>query len=255
MNGPVSITLPQFTRHPAAFLDAARLAEELGYANVFLFDHLVPVGNPDRPVLEGASALGAVAAATRRIGVGTLVLRAGLRGPGLSAAVASAAEAISGPRLTIGLGAADRLSNEEAVRFGMRPRPLDERLETLAETVTQIRRLASSTRIWIGGRNEAVRSIAAELADGWNAWDASPDQLAAESEMVRRLAERSITISWGGPVRMDIEDPRSEVGRLRQLLAAGADHLVVSVLPNAPASWRRFAELWDEWGESPLVVR
>ena len=68
----------RFATTPPA-LDAARRAEELGLDGVFVFDHLWPLGAPERPALSAFPVLGAVAAATEPgAASGPLVARIGL---------------------------------------------------------------------------------------------------------------------------------------------------------------------------------
>src|SRR5579884_3075389 len=74
----VGVTLPQFRHEADTALAAARQAEELGLDGVFVFDHLWPMGSPDRPIISAAPVLGALAAATTSIAIGTLVMRIGL---------------------------------------------------------------------------------------------------------------------------------------------------------------------------------
>ena len=45
-----------------------------------------------------------------------------------------------------------------------------------------------------------MRRIAATRADGWNAWGASPDELAQEADELRAEAGRNLTVTWGGGV-------------------------------------------------------
>ena len=64
----LGLTLPQFTERPEAALEAAVDARRLGFAGGFVFDHLWPLGAPERPALECwtlLAAVAAVAAATR----------------------------------------------------------------------------------------------------------------------------------------------------------------------------------------------
>jgi alkanesulfonate monooxygenase SsuD/methylene tetrahydromethanopterin reductase-like flavin-dependent oxidoreductase (luciferase family) len=52
--------------------------------------------------------------------------------------------------------------------------------------------------VWVGGRAAQVREIVA-LADGWNAWGGTPEQLAHNEMLVREIAPEA-TITWGGLV-------------------------------------------------------
>ena len=76
----VGLTLPSFVEDPDIPIAVAHAAEEAGLDAVFVFDHLWRGDPPNRrPALECFSLLGAVAAETTRIQVGTLVARATLR--------------------------------------------------------------------------------------------------------------------------------------------------------------------------------
>src|SRR6266508_431101 len=48
----LAITLPQFRSAPDATLEALEDGRRLGYAGGFVFDHLWPLGQPQRPALE-----------------------------------------------------------------------------------------------------------------------------------------------------------------------------------------------------------
>jgi hypothetical protein len=63
---------------------------------------------------------------------------------------------------------------------------------------------------------------------------------------VRGWANRDLRISWGGVVRVGEELDR-RVEELHALVDAGADELVLSVVPNrdAAASWQRFLASWN----------
>src|ERR1019366_563106 len=85
--------------------DAARRAESAGFDEVWVSDHLQGVPDPASPVLEGWTTLAALAGATERIGLGSLVLAAGFRPPRVLAKAAQTLAEIAGPRLLLGLGA------------------------------------------------------------------------------------------------------------------------------------------------------
>ena len=74
----IGVTLPQFRDEADTALAAAVKAEELGVDGVFVFDHLWPMGQPGRPAISSGPLLGALAASTSTIHIGTLVARIGL---------------------------------------------------------------------------------------------------------------------------------------------------------------------------------
>jgi alkanesulfonate monooxygenase SsuD/methylene tetrahydromethanopterin reductase-like flavin-dependent oxidoreductase (luciferase family) len=225
---------------------------------VFAFDHLIPIGEPGRPVFEGVSTLGVVAATAPDIRVGMLVLRASLRGPEISTAAVRTAEMVAPGRVVIALGAGDRMSDDEADRLGL---DRSDRMTALEATLEQIKTMEPSVPIWVGGRSKKVRELAATRADGWNAWGAEADALRRETAEVRELAGRPLTVSWGGAVMLApdqaaLEDavarrggtnginagmPAAVVEHLSGLLEAGADELIVSILPNRLETWELFA--------------
>lgn len=259
MTVAVSLTAPQFDGRFAPVREAVSTAEVFGFSGIFLFDHLVPLGDPGRPILELAAALGAMAATTTRISVGALVMRAPLRGPTISAAVAATAAAIAPGRLILGLGAGDGLSVDEGRRFGERLQPLDRRVADVAATLRATADLGITR--WIGGTHERMLELA-ESAEGWNGWAIEPDRMRL---IANRLASATadVTISWGGSVVMGrnrahldhilasrdgqggtITGTADEVHRqLEAIIAAGVSHLVLSLLPNRREAWEAFAEL------------
>ncbi len=264
MTPRISLTLPQFRDDPAPLLEAARRAEELGFDGVYVFDHLFPLGGRRRPIFEGLTALGAVTAATRRVTVGTLVARAPIRPAWTTAKAAWTAQVVSGGRLTLGLGAADSLSRPEFEAYGLDFGSVDQRLAHLRATIEALAapELAAPgyerPKVWIGGRSPAVRRLAADIADGWNGWGGDPDRLATEAAEVRSRADRPFEVSWGGQVLL-APDPVSLARRLEErggageslagvpavvadqlsgFAAAGADELVLSLLPSPE---------WDPW--------
>lgn len=85
----------------------AREAEAGGFDAVFLMDHfyqLPMLGAPEEPMLEAYTALGALATATERIQLGTLVTGNSYRNPTLLAKIITTLDVISAGRAVLGIG-------------------------------------------------------------------------------------------------------------------------------------------------------
>jgi len=86
----------------------AREAESAGYDSLFVMDHfyqLPMLGTPDQPMLEAYTALGALATATERMQLGTLVTGNTYRNPTLLAKVITTLDVVSAGRAVLGIGA------------------------------------------------------------------------------------------------------------------------------------------------------
>jgi F420-dependent oxidoreductase-like protein len=84
-------------------------AEEAGFDSVWVMDHffqLPAMGGPDQPMLEAYTLLGALAARTHRVQLGTLVTGVTYRNPGILAKIITTLDVISRGRAVLGIGGA-----------------------------------------------------------------------------------------------------------------------------------------------------
>src|SRR5258706_1669150 len=98
----------------------ATTAEEAGFDSVWVMGHffqLPPLGGPDQPMLEAYTLLGALAARTRRVQLGTLVTGVTYRSPGVLAKILTTLDGISRGRAILGIGGAPDDVQHPALRI------------------------------------------------------------------------------------------------------------------------------------------
>jgi len=113
-----------------------RAADDAGVANLSLMDHhlqLDMLGGADRPMLEGYTTLGFLAAANATAELQLLCTGVTYRHPGLLTKIVSTLDVLSGGRAVLGLGAA--WYEREHRALGVPFPPLAERFERLEETL------------------------------------------------------------------------------------------------------------------------
>lgn len=197
----VGLTLPSFSEEVDPLLEVAGAAERSGLDAVFAYDHLFRygAGGEVRPALELAPVLGALAAATDAIAIGSLVARATLRPPAVLANMFDAARRIAGDRVIAGIGAGDEESRDEMETFGFEFGDLESRLAALDDAVDAV--AAREIPVWVGGNPKYV-AAAAVRAGAWNRWGAPAERFATECGTIAALAgDRGappVVATWGG---------------------------------------------------------
>src|SRR5262245_32218645 len=249
----IGIHLPQFGKAIVAggVERAAREAEQQGFDDVWVSDHLVNPKEQPYPapyILDPLQTLAFAAAATDTIGIGTSVLV----GPQYASPLALAntlasLDNMSDGRLTVGIGIGWSKREYDALggHFDHRGARLDEMIR-LFRTVwensiadfdgeyypsfEQIRVLpppAHRVPIWIGGGSEAAIERALRN-DGYHAMGQSPEQMV---DVVARLRERrpepefvvSMRVGWD----VTTKDPSEMSDEAEAFRAAGVDALHV----------------------------
>jgi len=167
-------------RTGAEWTGTARRAEELGYDILLVPDTL--------HTLSPFAALAAAAASTSRLRVGTYVLSAPNRTPGLVAWETRTLQLLSGGRFELGIGGGRPGADRDAAALGATFGTPGERLRRVAETIRAVRSQDSLPILVAAGKPGMLR-LAAEQADivalGLPP-QSSEDELA---EMVARLRD------------------------------------------------------------------
>ena len=125
--------------------------DEMGFDTGWVPDHFYAgYGDPAGPCFEAGTVLAAVAARTRRIGVGPLVLSNTFRHPAVLANMAASIDHVAEGRFTLGLGAGWLQSEHDgyALPFGT----TKDRIERLDEALDVIRLLHTQRRATFAGR-------------------------------------------------------------------------------------------------------
>ncbi len=170
----------------------AAAAESSGWDGLWVSDHILwDETSTDRNCYEAWTLLAALAVATTRLRLGTLVTCNSYRHPSLLAKMAAGIDVISGGRVDFGIGAGWKA--EEYRAYGYEFPGIGTRQAQMAEAIDLTRALwsepyadfagehyqleravcapkpaQSPMPIWVGGSGDNLLGIVAEKGDGWN---------------------------------------------------------------------------------------
>jgi F420-dependent oxidoreductase-like protein len=134
---------------------AAEAAERAGFDAVSVMDHvhqIAPYMVRSDPIPEAYVLLGALAARTRRIRLGTLVTAVTYRNPALLAKMVTTLDVVSGGRAYLGIGASWNEDEYRAYGFGNGLLPIRERLDRLEEALEVCRAMFTGDEAHFQGR-------------------------------------------------------------------------------------------------------
>jgi F420-dependent oxidoreductase-like protein len=154
------VTLPQIKRTWEETRAAALEFERLGFASLWLNDHLYGIPGPQIPILEAWTTLSAVGAVTDRVQLGTLVSPVGFRNPALLAKMAATLDNIAAGRVIVGLGGG--WFQMEFAGYGFDFPPLRDRLQQLDEAATLMKQMWSESQPSFHGRHFQTDSVFCE---------------------------------------------------------------------------------------------
>ncbi|OLE29441.1 MAG: hypothetical protein AUG44_04020 [Actinobacteria bacterium 13_1_20CM_3_71_11] len=172
----------------------ARRAEARGFSTLSTIDRIV------YPTYDSLTCLAVAAGATSRIGLFTDILLAPAYPPVWLAKATASLDAMSGGRLTLGLGVGGRPDDYAAMDrpFERRGRLMDQTLDLLhrawaGESVTgddfpvgPPPEAGNRVSVLIGGTTDAAVSRTVRYAEGWTAGGGTPGMIVPMVEKVRR---------------------------------------------------------------------
>lgn len=136
-------------------------ADRWGYDSLWNFDHFYPIFvDPDGPCLEAWAMLSALAQATSRVRIGTMVNGNTYRNPCLTAKMAATLDHVSGGRLNLGIGAGWFELEHRAMGFDFKTVP--KRLAALDEACQIIKGMFTQPRTTLHGKHYTVTDVIGE---------------------------------------------------------------------------------------------
>ena len=121
-------------------VEIAKLAEELGYDSLWVYDHVHNVPRPaNEAVFECWTTIAAISQLTSRIKLGQMVGCCSYRNPALLAKITSTVDVVSGGRLNWGIGAGWYENEYRSYGYEF-PKPA-QRIRMLEETVEIVKRM------------------------------------------------------------------------------------------------------------------
>jgi F420-dependent oxidoreductase-like protein len=226
------------------------------------FDHFYPIdGNAGGPCLEGWMMLAALAQATTRLRLGTLVTGIHYRHPAVLANMVSTLDIISDGRLELGIGAG--WNEEESGAYGLElgtPRERSDRFEEACEVLVSLLSQQSTTfdgtyyqlkdaqnepkgpqqphpPICIGGSGEQrTLRTTARFAQHWNFTGGTPEAFAHKREVLHAhcadLGRDPAEITLSSHVPFDpAAGPQATADQVAALGEAGLDLAIVYLRP------------------------
>ncbi|EME52233.1 LLM class F420-dependent oxidoreductase [Amycolatopsis decaplanina] len=225
------------------------------------FDHFYPIfSDSTGPCLEGWVTLTALAQATKRLRLGTLVSGIHYRHPALLANMAATLDIVSGGRLEIGIGAG--WNEEESGAYGMELGTIKERSDRFEEACEVLVGLLTQETttfqgehyrltdarcepkgvqkphppICIGGSGEKrTLRTAAKYAQHWNFVGGTPEEFAHKRAVLHRhcadIGRDPGEITLSSHVRLGTDGDYAKVGAEAEALGEAGLDLAIIYLP------------------------
>jgi alkanesulfonate monooxygenase SsuD/methylene tetrahydromethanopterin reductase-like flavin-dependent oxidoreductase (luciferase family) len=245
----------------------ARRAEARGFSSLATIDRIV------YPSYDSLTALAAAAGATSRIRLFPDILLTPVYPPVWLAKATASLDALSGGRLTLGLGVGNRPDD-----FAAMERPVERRGKLMDETLDLLHRawagesvtgdehpvgpepaVGNRVRVLIGGSSDAAVRRTVAYGEGWTAGGASPDRVGPMIAKVRQAwqeAGREGEPRISALVYFGLGDAEVSMGSLRRyysFLPDGGEGVAVSAL-RSPDAIRAAVRAFADVGVTELVL-
>ena len=221
-------------------------AEQSGFDSLWFYDHFIfePDGQPKEGNWEAWTMMSAIAEATERVQLGTLVLCNQMRNPAMLAKMAITLDEVSGSRVILGLGVGWYQAEFEALGL-----PFDNRVSWLEEAVQIIKPLLHHEQVNFAGRYYQARNC--QILPPGPRPAGPPLMLGASGPRMLRLTAQSADM-WNiiGTPPSAIDQP---LAQMKQACAdVGRDpatlpftvHIAVAFPESGPLPWWVNDYLW-----------
>ena len=245
------------------------------YESGWTFDHFYPIfSDPTGPCLEGWTTLTALAQATERLRLGTLVTGIPYRHPAVLANVAAAIDQVTGGRFVLGLGAGWQQNEHD--QYGIELPPVGERVARFGEHLAVVRSLLTEPRttvdgrwyrvtdalcepkpvqdplpILVGGKGDRMLGLTARWADAWNMWGL-PEVVAGRAAVLNAACERidrdPATIARSTQALVLLTDDDEAARRFLDAVAPRAAYA------GPVAGFAELVAAWRETGVDEVIV-
>jgi alkanesulfonate monooxygenase SsuD/methylene tetrahydromethanopterin reductase-like flavin-dependent oxidoreductase (luciferase family) len=209
------------------WLALADACEEHGIEAMFRSDHYLSQAETTRLATDAWTLLGALAARTSRLRLGTLVSPVTFRHPAVVAKAAATVDHVSAGRVEVGMGAGWMVAEHE--RFGLPFPETPERVRMLAEHVEHVDRQLREDPLVVqkprppliigGGARRGTTIPAARFADEYNTYGVDPTEAARRRKRLDDACEETgrdpstLPFSVMTPFLLDLDHARRFVER------------------------------------------
>lgn len=269
---------PAPTQQASDILHIARHADGTGWDGIYISDHFMGDGGgfgaEDAPTLESTALLAALATATERLRLGSLVFGTTYRHPAVLANWAATVDHLSGGRLVLGIGAGWQQNEHD--QYGIDLPEVGDRVARFAEVCEVTRSLLdepvtnfrgdwfsledamcepkpfqSPLPLLVGAKRDRMIGIAARWADEWNMWG-MPEVVAERMEVLDRACDRidrdPATVLRSTQALVLLTDDRDTAARFTESVAPRA------AVAGTPGEVAEVVSQWQAAGIDELIV-